>query len=217
MTDDLTLYHQVRLIAMCHNYTTDRVLKALAAARISQDSGEAQNVALVDPGVNLLTDEPPEGMDPREFKKKIRREMREANKFAGQKKPTLLEAMNMTLDAKILGKAHHDVLFSPRAIWNMYLIDSTMMAADYSVRIEILAQYLDRISAETIGALASEKGHIRMAFVLSEIEEYFGIVEESAKTLAHTEEVRTEPTREVDPEAVKVLENALGALRESEE
>ena len=107
----------------------------------------------------------------------------------------------------------HRVEFSKKAIWNLYQVDSLVLVSDFGVRLERLVELLGKISQESIEEIAVDTGRSTMPIFLSEMEQFFASVEESARDLKEARAAEVTPQTRVDPVHLAVAEKALEDLR----
>lgn len=193
--DDLTLYFQAQLITLCCNYGAERVLGVLRPAKVTaEEAGETGTWAEV-PG--------------KKKRKSVSREMRFAND------ETLTQVFQKGLP-KWLKDPVRNVTLSPRAVRNLYYIDQHLLGADWTVRVEVMASLLDRISDRTLEELVAECSYPRMSGILADIEAYLGGVQKTAEELAAAPEATVLQGTPVTPEGLKAFDDALKEFRESQ-
>lgn len=105
------------------------------------------------------------------------------------------------------------VEFSKKAIWNLYRIDSLVLVSDFGVRLERLVELLGRLSNESLEEIAWDTGLTTMPIFMSEMEQFFAMVEQSVRELNSSHTVVIDSVKPVDPTLMKVAEAGLADLR----
>ena len=111
------------------------------------------------------------------------------------------------------GKPSRKVSFSSRAIVNLIRLDRLAIASDYSVRLEILAEALDKVDDSDIGEAVSEVCRTGMGLLLVKLEQYAGEKERYSNQLAEIVQYKIETPQEVTLEGKDILKRTIEELK----
>lgn len=104
-------------------------------------------------------------------------------------------------------KQHHNAMFMPEGMANLLFLDKSILMADYTVRLENLANMLNKLDREGLNDILSGVNRCGMNLLMIKIEEFMGDRERQWK------EVRTMATR-VPPKPGKMSVDArIGIAR----
>jgi hypothetical protein len=67
---------------------------------------------------------------------------------------------------------HHNAIFSPRAMLNLFTLDRSIVTADYTVRLDDLAAKLDQLDGESVNGIIETSGRCGMNLLILKIEEF---------------------------------------------
>lgn len=81
----------------------------------------------------------------------------------------ILEAANN--ERRFFGTPKYQASFSFNAIRNLYLVDRSILYADYNAKLDILANTLNQLKRESITAFAVEVGRMNMELVLFRLQD----------------------------------------------
>lgn len=128
---------------------------------------------------------------------------------------SLLPVVSGEFGHKTWAKPFNDMKFSAKMIWNLFLVDRLVLVSDYGVPLDRINNYLERLSQETVEELAAQTGKLRMSFFMTEVEEFFGTIEDSRQRLEKASEdpYYIEPTVPVDPAANALLKQSLADIQ----
>ena len=100
---------------------------------------------------------------------------------------------------KFLGtrKQYNHVVFTQRAMRNLYRLDRIILLADYTVKMDVLATTLDKLDDDDLGEILSTVNKCGMGLLLIKIEEYIGGRERQRRELERNEDVK--PVRKASP------------------
>jgi len=191
--DDLNLYFQTQLLTLCCNYGGERVLGILRPSKpaATEETGTWAEM----PG-----------------KKGRKRSTNQATHFSNDE--TLMQVFQRGLP-QWLKKPIRNVVMSPRAIQNLYLVDQQLLGADWTVRVEVMANLLDQVSRSTLEEIVAECSYPRMSAVLADVEAYLSEIRRSAEELAKAPEIVVEPARPVSQRALDAFDAALKEFAET--
>jgi hypothetical protein len=210
MRDDLALWHQVNLIELCANYSADRVLGALTGNKTlkSKDKDVASHIDPVWGATGKMRARVTRASQNSSF----------SNEF------TLSERLGLEMYdsrivfkggaamVKLFGEPIRNVLLSPQATFNLWVVDSKLLAADWTVRLETLADLLSRVTTQTLEEVLGDCNYPRMSAVLADLEAFFGSIKDSAEALRNAPTIEVLPVTKVDPEVVKKMQEQLQAF-----
>jgi hypothetical protein len=198
LRDDLVLWQQIQLISLCSNYATSAVLGLLAPSQQAVDRRVEQSDA---PATfhNVMT-----------LGEALSWRVREHGSGA-----------SAHLATKVRGRSHlvkriRDILFTPKVMLHLYIIDSRLLTADWTVRMEVLVSNLDRITTGTLEEILGECNYPRMSAVLADLEAFFGSVEETRQMLANAPEIEIIPATKVDPKVVEQFQEQIRLFEDME-
>ena len=217
--DDLNLYFQVQLIVLCCNYGAEHVLALLLPIGSKvEETGTFSN------NEERIASDTPYGMVDAPMKRRRQRRRSTSEQMAYDSHKTLMQIMNPS-EKDIVDGARgmsyrlknpiRNVIMSPGAIQNLYLIDQQLLGADWTVRVEVMANLLDQVSRSTLEEIVAECSYPRMNAVLTDIEAYLGEIKRSVEELAKAPEIVVEPARPVSQKALDAFDAALKEFAET--
>lgn len=127
------------------------------------------------------------------------------------KESSLLSVVQEEFGYKTWLHPHRHVKFSMKAIWNLYLLDRSLIVADHNVPLDRVSDYMERLSQEMIDRMIEDEDRTTLSLLMLKIEVIFDEVEatERRMAVAHEKEYVIEPIEPVDPTANAMLQKAL--------
>jgi len=118
-----------------------------------------------------------------------------------------------------MGKASRQATFTEKAMRNLYLLDKWILAADYRVDVEELANTMNKVDIETLMEMREwGRTHVGMAMVrLQEMIARKNDVRESMRQFEAYQLQLTKPMSEEDRKRLEVVLEELRMVRNKEE
>ena len=114
-----------------------------------------------------------------------------------------------------LGKKHGSVTFNAKGVKNLYLLDRSITAADYSMRLEELAGVLNDISRSTLMAwMDTIEGKLSMPIAFYRLQEYISENNEERKEVRKMMDFVVPTHEAMDEESRNVLRGVLEEIRD---
>lgn len=105
----------------------------------------------------------------------------------------LSHLMHINQGAVARAKKYSDAFFTTKAILHLWTLDSSMLSADYTTRLDALSRALDRMDADDMNAILS-MDKCSMPLLLIKIEDYLG---ERDKQWANTRKMAKIPKQDI--------------------
>jgi len=199
MRDDLVLWQQAQLITLCNNYPVDAVLGLLAPS----EKAVSKRLERSDMQVAFRN----------EMFLSQALEWRIREKGMGQ--DACLETKDTRGHRRSIAR-HGDVTLTPLATFNLWVVDSKLLAADWTVRLKTLADLLNRVSTPTLEGILGECNYPRMSAVIADLEAFFGSIKDSADALENAPAIKIDTPTKVDPEMVRKFQEQIKAFDDME-
>lgn len=190
----LDIFDQVRLMCWCYNGASpERVVKAIEQVRGAvggrRRKDETDLVAMVTPRSQGVEAKPDS---------------------------IVMEEIGRN-EARLIGKPFRQASFSAKAMRNLWIVDHTLLLADYYVRLDRLAVILDELSEESLRDLSHDLGRRSMGIVYARLEEEAAHRRERLRVLQAIAPIAIQGPALADAETIRLLDILIEELRSMHE